>query len=94
MPSCTERNNELYVCNHVPKQWEGEEIFYITQHLEKLEKLNKYIIVFTFPSLAPGSLNAHFNKDIVLGEERKRITRRRKEQRRKACHRQKLTNLY
>jgi hypothetical protein len=84
-----ERNNELYDCNHVPKQWAGDEISYSTQHLEKLEKLNKNLICLHSSITNTWQLlSARFNKDTVSGEERKRITRRRKEHRRKACQRQ------
>ncbi|CAB4017501.1 Hypothetical predicted protein [Paramuricea clavata] len=87
-----ERNNELYDCNHVPKQWAGDEISYIAQHLEKLEKLNKNLICLHSSITNTWQLSsARFNKDTVSGEERKGITRRRKEQRRIA--RQKQTNM-
>ena len=81
-----------YDCNHVPKQWAGDEISYSTQHLEKLEKLNKNLICLHSSITNTWQLlSARFNKDTVSGEERKRITRRRKEQRRKA--RQRQTNM-
>lgn len=85
-----ERKNKLYDCNHVHKQWASDEISYITQHLEKLEKLNKYLVCLHSSITNTWKLlRAHLNKDTVSGEERKRITRRRQEQRRKAYQRQK-----
>ncbi|CAB3991633.1 Hypothetical predicted protein [Paramuricea clavata] len=74
-----ERYNELYDCNHVPKQWAGDEISYITQHLEKLEKLNKNLICLHSSITNTWQLlSARFNKDTVSGEERKRINQEKK----------------
>ena len=64
-----EHNNKLYDRNRVPKQWAGDEISYITQHLEKLENLNKNLICLHCSITNTWQLSsACFNKDTVSGE--------------------------
>ena len=63
-----EHNNKLYDRNRVPK-WAGDEISYITQHLEKLENLNKNLICLHCSITNTWQLlSARFNKDTVSGE--------------------------
>jgi len=79
-----------YEANHIPKKWASNELNFLTQHLQTLEKLDKKVSsLYCCISNTYKNLSSCFTRDTIATQERKRAKRRKNDQKRKKIKRQK-----